>query len=57
VQNFYKFFTITDEKIHNDINVTVLQAVSCLISIKVKTTVFKGPPFLKVGFLKLRGSK
>jgi hypothetical protein len=57
VQNFYKFFTITDEKIHNDINVTVLKAVSCLMSIKVKTTVFKDPPFLKVGFLKLRGSK
>jgi hypothetical protein len=36
VQNFYKLLTAADEKVHYGIDVTVLQAVTCLMVIKSK---------------------
>jgi hypothetical protein len=36
VQNLYMLLMASEEKVHDDINVTVLQAVTCLIGFKSK---------------------
>jgi hypothetical protein len=36
VQNFYKLLTASKEKVHDDIDLTVLQAVMCLMGMKLK---------------------
>jgi hypothetical protein len=36
VQNFYRFLTAVDEKVHDSTDVTVLQAVTCLMVMKSK---------------------
>jgi hypothetical protein len=36
VQNFYRLLATADEKVHNDIDVTVLQAVTRLMTMKSK---------------------
>jgi hypothetical protein len=36
VQNFYRLFSATDEKVHDGTDVTVLQAVTCLMMMKSK---------------------
>jgi hypothetical protein len=36
VQNFYRLLATSDEKVHDGTDLTVLQAVTCLIGIKLK---------------------
>jgi hypothetical protein len=36
VQNFYRLLAASKEKVHNGTDVTVLQAVSCLVAFKLK---------------------
>jgi hypothetical protein len=36
VQNFYRFLTVSEEKVHNGSNVTVLQIMTCLMAFKSK---------------------
>jgi hypothetical protein len=36
VQNFYRLLAVSKEKVHNGTNVTVLQAVTCLMTFKSK---------------------
>jgi hypothetical protein len=36
VQNFYKLIAASNEKVHDDIDMTVLQAVICLMALKLK---------------------
>jgi hypothetical protein len=36
VQNFYRFLTTVDEKVHDGTNMIVLQAVTCLMVMKSK---------------------
>jgi hypothetical protein len=36
VQNFYRLLAVADEKVHDGTDVTVLQAVTCLMAMKSK---------------------